>query len=213
MGSREVAIMSKAVGGRVTFRVHRDPKPKNPRKEEVLTTIVGWHRKYAISDTYEYRDRAAFLGSVRPEDTVKPLYMYDHGGVVLSTSPFLVRSASASPYAWDYRQVGYVLVPPERIEALGLDGSDTEFIERIIDVEIKDFEAYMNGNVYRVNVHRMVDRDVLETPVGSVGDLWDTDEATLEGAVIVLRAFLEPVYAEGVTDEMVADAEWETAAD
>ena len=197
--------MSKAVGGRVTFRVHHDPKPKNPWKEEVLTTIVGWHRKRAISDTYEYRDRAAFLESVRPEDMVKPLYMYDCDGVVLSTS--------AGSHACGYSQVGYVLVTPERIESLGLDGSDAEFIERILDVEIKDFEAYMNGNVYRVDVHRMVDGDVLETPVGTVGGLWDTDDGTLDGAVIVLRAFLEPGYAEGVTDVMVAEAEWETEAD
>ena len=208
MGSRESTIRSKAVGDRLAFRARHDPKPKNPRKEEVLTTIVAWHHKYAISDTYEYRDHAAFLESVRPEDTVRPLYMYDHGGVVLSTSPFLVLSDSASPYAGHHSQVGYVLVTPERIEALGLDGSDTEFTQRIIDDEVKEFEAYMNGNVYQVDVHRMVDGDVLETPVGTVGHLWDTDDATLDGAVIVLRAFLEPKHAEGVTDEMVAEAEW-----
>ena len=203
MGSRESAIMSKTVGDRLAFRVHHNPDPANPRKEEVLTKIVGWHRKYHISDSdmVEFSDPESFLESVRPEDIVKELYMHEHGGIALSVTPFSDK--------WDSMRVGYVLVTPERIEALGLDGSDTEFIQRIVEVEVKDFEAYMNGNIYQVDVHMMVDGDVLETPVGTVGNLWDTDDVTLDGAVIVLRAFLEPKYAEGVTDEAVDAAEWD----
>ena len=77
MGNKESAIKTKAVGGRLTFRVHHDLNPLNPREEQQMTKIVGWHRKYRVSDRdmVEFSDRDSFLESVRPEDIVRPLYM------------------------------------------------------------------------------------------------------------------------------------------
>ena len=201
MGSKESTIMSKAVGGRVTFRVHHDRNPYNPREEEVLTTIVGWHRKHRISDEgQDFPDRDAFLASVRPEDIVKPLYMYEHGGVVFATTPFSDR--------WDSGQVGYVLVTRERREAIGLKRSETEQIERNITTEIKAFESYMNGEIYQIDVHRMVDGDVLETPVTTIKDVWSLDDDALDEAAIATLADVDPDHLGDVTNEMIEAADW-----
>ena len=203
MGSKESAIMSKTVGGKVIFRVHYDMDPRNPREEEPFISIVGWHRKYHVSDRdmLEFRDRDAFLASVRPEDIVRPLYMYEHGAVALSTTPYSDK--------WDSRQLGYVLVTPERLERIGLKSSDTEMIERNVDAELKEFQAYMNGEIYQIDAHRMVDGDVLETVVGTIGDIWDTKDDTLDEAVSALLHDLDPQYTEGITDDAVVASEWQ----
>ena len=203
MGSRESTIMSKAVGGRLTFRVLYDRNPHNPRKEEPMTKIVGWHRKYHVSDRdmMEFPDRDSFLESVRPEDIVKPLYMYEHGGVALSTEPFSDR--------WDSGPLGYVMVTPERLEAIGLKRSETEQIERNIASEIKVFQAYMNGEVYQIDVHRMADGDVLETPVTTIADIWELDDDALDEAAIAALVDVDPDHLRDVTNEMVEAADWD----
>ena len=203
MGSKESAIMSKTVGGQLTFRVHHDLDAHNPRLEKPMTKIVGWHRKYFVSDRdmVDFRDRDSFLESVRPEDIVRPLYMYEHGGVALATTPFSDK--------FDSGHLGYVLITPERLERIGLKSSDTEQIELNVKAEIKMFQAYMNGEAYQIDVHRMVDGDVLETPVATIGDIWETDDDTLDYAVDVVLGDVNDDYIGDVTMEMVKAADWE----
>ena len=203
MGSKESAIMSKTVGGQLTFRVHHDLDAHSPRLDEPMTQIVGWHRKYRVSDSdmVNFRDRDSFLESVRPEDIVRPLYMYEHGGVALATTPFSDK--------FDSGHLGYVLVTPERLEAIGIGQGETEVIEHNITTEIKELAAYMNGEVYQIAVHRMVDGDVLETSVATIGDIWETDDDTLDYAVDVVLGDVNDDYIGDVTMEMVKAADWE----
>ena len=143
MGSKESAIMSKTVGGQLTFRVHHDLDAHNPRLEEPMTKIVGWHRKYFVSDRdmVDFRDRDSFLESVRPEDIVRPLYMYEHGGVALATTPFSDN--------FDSGHLGYVLVTPERLEAIGIGGGETDddTLDYAVDVVLGDVNEDYIGDV------------------------------------------------------------------
>ena len=110
---------------------------------------------------------------------------------------------------WDSGQVGYILVTPEKVEAIGLKWTDTEMIERNITSEIKEFESYMNGDIYQVDVHRMVDGDVLETPVTTIKDVWGLDDDALDEAANAILADVDPDHLGDVTNEMVEAADWD----
>ena len=55
----------------------------------------------------------------------------------------------------------------------------------------------------------MVDGDVLETSVATIGDIWETDDDTLDSAVVVVLGDVNDDYIGDVTIEMVKAADWE----
>ena len=67
----------------------------------------------------------------------------------------------------------------------------------------------MNGEVYQIDVHRMVDGDVLETPVTTIKDVWGLDDDALDEAAIAILADVDPDHLGDVTNEMVEAADWD----
>ena len=94
-----------------------------------------------------YSGREEFLESVETDHILRPLYMYEHGGVALSTGAY------SDP--WDSGQVGYVRVTPESAEKIGIDISDTERVNALIDQEVAALAAYINGDIYSISAHRI----------------------------------------------------------
>lgn len=84
-----------------TVEIHNDSDPANPRKEyDHVGTMVCDHRLYDLGDK---------KGSPEdiPDDAIcLPLYLYDHGGITMSTSPF------SCP--WDSGQVGVIYCTKEK---------------------------------------------------------------------------------------------------
>ena len=126
--------------------------------------------------------------------------MYEHGGVNLSTGPYI------DP--WDSGQVGFVRVTPESAEKVGLDMSDTERIDKLIDQEVADLAAYINGEIYAVTAHRIAYGDVLPTPMFTMGDIWDDDDSVLDDTAVEMLGSLPKDATEGITAEAVTSAEW-----
>jgi hypothetical protein len=74
---------------------------------------------------------------------ILPVYLYDHSGLSMSTSPF------SCP--WDSGQVGYIYIRMDtaRKEYPGLDGDDLR--NRVINTlkaEVEEYSAYLAGEVY-----------------------------------------------------------------
>ena len=74
---------------------------------------------------------------------IKPLFIYDHSMIALSTRDF------RDPF--DSGQVGWVYVTPERIRQHDLS---PERAERIIEDEVTILQEYINGMVYLVLLQR-----------------------------------------------------------
>ena len=88
------------------IEVHYDQDPQDPREWDNLTTITCWHRRYNIGEKHTYADPEEFLKEA-DYCLILPLYLYDHSGITISTSPFSCR--------WDSGQVGYVTMTAETI--------------------------------------------------------------------------------------------------
>ena len=87
---------------------------------------------------------------------VRPLYLYDHSGITISTGSFMGRALHAE---WDSGQVGYVHMDKKTAiyELLDLSGDKPKALtdetwkaraEEYIEIEVADYDNYLTGEVY-----------------------------------------------------------------
>lgn len=116
------------------LKIYFDVNAQNPREWDNLGTMVCFHRKYHLGDPHNYNDPWDFLLDLLEEHfgdysqaenfiksatnydeiieylkqdyVILPLYLYDHGDITISTSPF------SCP--WDSGQVGWIYCSKER---------------------------------------------------------------------------------------------------
>jgi hypothetical protein len=81
--------------------------------------------------------------------SIKPLYLYDHSGITISTKSFNDR--------WDSGQVGWVIVDEKQLNKIC--GEDYERSEEklssIIEGEVDTYDKYLTGEVYRYEVYEV----------------------------------------------------------
>ena len=122
---------------------HLDPGMEKGR----LCEMLDWYYAYQNDGEYEKAARKIkqAIRYAESKAIVMPLYMYDHGGVIISTGAF------SDP--WDSGQVGFIVTG--RAEFSRACGKVTrwtkkqiERAEAFISAEIDTFSQYINGDVY-----------------------------------------------------------------
>jgi hypothetical protein len=147
-----------------TLEIVHDEDAHSPRDWDNLTKMVCFHRRYNlgdVTDSYiedDYSSWDELYEDIMRRDNplvIKPLYMYDHSGITISTEPFSC--------SWDSGQIGYVFITPNRIEELGTTRWDDEpwfdYIKRLegyLKNEVKTYDDYVTGDVYG---YRVVDQE------------------------------------------------------
>ena len=107
------------------------------------TIALCAHRRYRLGDK-QFADRASV--EARKEEieagggVMRPLYLYDHGGLAVSTSAFQCR--------WDSGQLGWIGMEADKLAERGLENADEAQIEEIIDAEVEIWNTYLSGAVY-----------------------------------------------------------------
>lgn len=142
-----------------TLKIERDTDAQNPREEHdgFLGTMVCFHNKYDLGDKghgYSVFGDASGWDGLRDliqKDHAKgvvilPIYMYDHSGITINTSPF------SCP--WDSGQIGYIFTPIEKvIEAFGND--EVQSLVRAmawLESEVREYDQYLQGDVWGYTV-------------------------------------------------------------
>jgi len=130
------------------LKIFVDETAQNPRKEfDNLGTLVDAHKRYNLGDdksTYDPEEygsfaelKAAIEEGSAPLAAILPVYMYDHSGQTVSTTPFSCR--------WDSFQIGWIYVT----EATMLDaGVDVAKAEEYLKGEIETLDRYLQGEVF-----------------------------------------------------------------
>jgi len=164
----------------------RQAYPTSPREWDNLGTMAYKHRNYSlgeeeIDDPIEWleeklnltpkgeytNDRLAELEEIFFSEFIAlPLYIYDHSGVTMATTPFGCR--------WDSSKVGYIYLSKEKArEEYGwkkITKARREKLLSYLEAEVKEFDQYITGDVYRFKVE---DEDGEE--VDSCGGFYGTD--------------------------------------
>lgn len=150
-----------------TVNVYIDDDPQNPRTEyDCASLIVHWHRRYDFgrrvsSETTEETIREWAADRADVILAILPLFLYDHGGLVLRCGAF------GDPF--DSGQVGFVYIDKKTSDTMGYEDLSTAEYEAILRQEIQTYNHYLSGEVYGYEVVGAAG-DVLESCGGFVGD-------------------------------------------
>ena len=140
------------IGENVLIKVDYDYNPMNPREWDNLGTMICFHRGYSLGDKHNYNHgdynsweemKEAIIENENVH-TILPLYLYDHSGITISTSPFGDR--------WDSGQVGWIFISKNKVKKEGIDESK---VEEYLEGEVKDYDKYLTGEVYSYKVYEI----------------------------------------------------------
>ena len=122
-----------------TLTIEQDEDPSNPREDDCLFgTMFCWHRRYSLGDKHDYASPDDF-----PDDfAIKlPLYLHDHSGITMATSPFSCQ--------WDSGQVGWICVSREDIEKeYGTSDNAFDKAREYLENEVKTYDQYLCNDIW-----------------------------------------------------------------
>jgi len=138
-----------------TYKLIQDEYAANPRTEwDNLGTMV-FHKNYILGDrghTYKTNDYASWdeleADIRKTAAAILPLFLYDHSGITMRTSPFSCR--------WDSGQVGFIFI--SKAKALKEFGGKIvtkklrERLETYLRSEVETYDQYLRGDVWGVKV-------------------------------------------------------------
>lgn len=148
--------------------------------------------------TIEEATRARFAKLVKAalgEFIILPLYLYDHSGITISTSPF------SCP--WDSGQVGYAVMTKQEIDD-EFEG-DREKAEAYLRSTVKTYDDYLTGRVYGYTIKPADDNEDADEIddscwgyyLGENEHYWDDDSYIAREAKCVIDCHLADVSPDG----------------
>jgi hypothetical protein len=142
-----------------------DQDPPNPREDYNLGVMACWHRNYVLGDVQpevtplEYKKEVLedLLGEEVQEDEVEskwdanfttlPLYLYDHSGITVSTSPFSC--------SWDSGQIGFIYMKEDGY--LDTEQGRERHLQNLktLEDEVATYDMYLVNDVWKYTItHR-----------------------------------------------------------
>ena len=175
-----------------TITIGQDCDNESPRDWGHGSTILYGHNHYTIGevsisewegefyDRYDrepasWKDWAMFVREHRDAICIKPVYMYDHSGITISTGPF------SCP--WDSGQVGIIYTTQAIIDknwAHCKTQPTMEDIDRGLESEIDVYDQYLRGEIY----YYSIDGDLCNDSLGGMyGDIDDYVKKTAQDEI------------------------------
>lgn len=167
MSSYETTV-DKARG--VTVEIYQDDFPMNPRTEfDNCTTMICFHNRYDLGDSDHGLSSEDFSGWDEIEEYIRkelgavailPLYLYDHSGVTISTSPF------SCP--WDSGRIGFIFITPEQVRA-AFGNNPPENLVKVLEADVATYDQYLTGDIWGYSIIETATGEVLESCGGFFG--------------------------------------------
>lgn len=132
------------------IKLYTDDDPMNPRLDTNVGTMVCFHKRYVLGDAHTFgtndfkgwSDMKRHLIRVEGAIATQCLYLYDHSGITISTTPF------SCP--WDSGQVGFIYATRKSVEeTLGikrLTKASRAKILQALQAEVKVYDTYLRGD-------------------------------------------------------------------
>ncbi len=148
------------------LNIYRDEEPFSPREDDNQTTMVCFHSRYSLGDSHDITDVEEANKVENHKDNISlPLYLYDHSGITMRTSPFSCK--------WDSGKVGFIYISrKDARKMLGCKKLTKKRVETVIDIlesEVEVYDNYLCGDVY---TYEIIDKDgeIIDSCCGFYGD-------------------------------------------
>ena len=129
------------------IKIVYDTDPLNPIEEyDSFGKMICFHKRYILGHKHGHSIESfqAFLKANEKDIVVLPLYLYDHSGITISTTPFNCQ--------WDSGQVGFIYATKEQIlKEYGvkrITSKIREKVEKLLITEVDTYDKYLTGEVY-----------------------------------------------------------------
>lgn len=142
-----------------TLEVIQDQDPMNPRTEfDNMGTMICFHKKYMLGDKHNidfndytsWADMKKKLTNKLKLAVILPVYMYDHSGITISTTPF------SCP--WDSAQLGFIYVTKASLrQEYKVSRMNKKVIENATNcllAEIETYDQYLTGDVWGYQLYK-----------------------------------------------------------
>ena len=136
-----------------TIKIVVDDMPLNPVEEfDSFGKMVCFHRRYSLGHKHNLRgsdfdslgDVKNYLIKEEKAYIILPLYLYDHSGITISTTPFNC--------AFDSGQIGFIYATKEQIlKEYGVKRITPKVkqkVEKLLITEVDTYDKYLTGEVY-----------------------------------------------------------------
>lgn len=116
--------------------------PREYDKDFNIGHMICFHSRLNLGDEHEFKNPQEFQEwykkNKRKIVAILPLYLLDHSGLSISTTPF------NDP--WDSGQVGYIYCTKEDLKKQFLsDDEEKEYYEQILDDEVILYDQWLSG--------------------------------------------------------------------
>lgn len=134
-----------------TIIIDQDPEPMNPRTEyDNATTMVCFHNRYDLGDEDHGFSSSDYNSWFQMEIGIRnrydgqiaallPVYMYDHSGLTIKTTPF--------ECPWDSGQIGFVFMTHEQAWDCWGPHWEPEQCRRVCVQEVEAYDKYLRGDI------------------------------------------------------------------
>lgn len=151
------SIEEKRIGDYL-IEIFPDNDPESPREWTNYGIMICLHSRYDLGDDHEY-SRSDYnsweeLKKQIEQDfnvgVILPLYLYDHSGITISTSPFSC--------SWDSGQVGWIFCTKEDMDSewIGFSGQEKEErSEVLLKGEVETYDQYLRGDIYGYKIFKV----------------------------------------------------------
>jgi len=130
-----------------TYKINiiTDINPVDPREFDNFGKMQCFHRDYRLGDTLDFNTIEELIYFIKNPDIISlPLYLYDHSGITMKTTPFSCR--------WDSGQIGYIYVSKEMIRkefnCKKITKDIMDKVYKILISEVDTYDKYLRGEVY-----------------------------------------------------------------
>lgn len=126
-----------------------DDSPSSPREDDNLGTLsCRQHRRYILGDEQFSGSVEDFVAQLPKGSLVIPVYIYEHGSIGISTTPFSC--------SFDSAQLGVIWASPSKLrEEYGrLTTANIERATSVLKGEVNSYAMFVNGETYGIRIQR-----------------------------------------------------------
>jgi hypothetical protein len=146
----EPYILETKEDNRVKLEIIQDLDPSHPRTDfDNMFTMVCWHNRYNLGDKHDFETPWAFKEWCKEQKglIIKPLFLYDHSGITISTGSFSDH--------WDSGQVGWIYCTRENARKEMMVKRLTKKVMaqvlKNLECEVEIYDQYLTGDVWGYN--------------------------------------------------------------
>jgi hypothetical protein len=210
---REVLDYVKS-GKSKTVRLEYNRSAKEWELHSLFDGLGKWYVEYTFSAPLVVNDvlKDSLLEELSAPDLkalaekahiIKPLYLYDHSGIRMSTDSFIGRAQHAE---WDSGQVGWIYASYKDIEKEygSLNPETIERADRLLDSEVKTYDAYISGQCYGFQLYK--DGEEIDSCWGFLGDTDKIKESIIEHLEEGARGLVDDLdYTDTAVEEILME--------